>query len=130
MPTWSQADEKKYLDGLLKDLNENLLVGLDPNPNLSRSKNKPQMYPAVRSSTVERIVFVGGSNAKKLSQAASMIGIDSYMLAKGGWKVTRENIDKLIPDLREILTGIPAGTPIVLFCMDNSSPGTGCAVLD
>jgi hypothetical protein len=50
-----------------------------------------------------------------------MIRIDSYMLAKGGWKVTRENIDKLIPDLREILTGIPIGTPIVLFCMDNSS---------
>jgi hypothetical protein len=121
MPTWSQADEKKYLDGLFKDLNEILLVGLDPNPNLSRSKNKPQMYPAVRRGTVERIVFVGSSNAKKLSQAASMIGIDSYMLAKGGWKVTRENIDKLIPDLREILTGIPARTPIVLFCMDNSS---------
>jgi hypothetical protein len=112
---------KKYLNGLFKDLNENLLVGLDPNPNLSRSKNKPQMYPAVRSGTVERIVFVGGSNAKKLSQAASMIGIDSYMLAKEGWKVTRKNIDKLIPDLREILTGIPAGTSIVLFCMDNSS---------
>jgi hypothetical protein len=121
VPTWSQADEKKYLDGLFKDLNENLLVGLDPNPNLSRSKNKPQMYKAVRNGSVERIVFVGGSNAKKLSQAASMIGIDSYMLAKGGWKVTRENIDKLIPDLREMLTGIPVGTPIVLFCMDNSS---------
>jgi hypothetical protein len=108
VPTWSQADKKKYLDELFKDLNENLLVGLDPNPNLSRSKNKPQMYPAVRSSTVERIVFVGGVNAKKLSQAASIIGIDSYMLAKGGWKVTRENIDKLIPDLREILTGTPS----------------------
>jgi hypothetical protein len=121
VPTWSQADEKKYLDGLIKDLNENLLVGLDPNPNLSRSKNKPQMYPAVRSGTVKRIIFVGSSNAKKLSQAASMLGIDSYMLATGGWKVCRENIDKLIPDLRKILSGIPAGTPIVLFCMDNSS---------
>jgi len=38
VPSWSQADEKKFLDGLIKDLNENLLAGLDPNPNLSRSK--------------------------------------------------------------------------------------------
>ncbi len=80
MPSWSQTDEKTFLDGLLKDLNENLLAGLDPNPNLSRSKQKPLMYPAMRSGTVERIVFVGGSNAKNLSQAASMLGIDAYMI--------------------------------------------------
>jgi hypothetical protein len=47
VPSWSQTDEKKYLDGLLKDLNENLLAGFDPNPNLSRSKTKPMMYSAV-----------------------------------------------------------------------------------
>jgi hypothetical protein len=121
VPSWSQADEKKYLSGLIKDLNENLLAGLDPNPNLSRSKVKPQMYPAVRSGSVERIVFVGGSHAKNLSQAASILGIDSYMIATGGWKITRENIDKLIPDLHELMSGLPIGTPIVLFCMDNSS---------
>jgi hypothetical protein len=121
VPSWSQADEKKYLDGLIKDLNENLLAGLDPNPNLSRSKAKPQMYPAVRSGSVERIVFVGGSNAKSLSQAASMLGIDSYMIATGGWKLTRENVDKLIPDLHDLMSGLPVGTPIVLFCLDNSS---------
>ncbi len=79
------------------------------------------MYPAVRSGSVERIVFVGGSNAKILSQAASMLGIDSYMLATGGWKLSRENVDKLIPDLHELMSGLPIGTPIVLFCMDNSS---------
>jgi hypothetical protein len=121
VPSWSQADEKKFLDGLIKDLNKNLQAGLDPNPNLSRSKVKPQMYPAVRSGSVERIVFVGGSNAKSLSQAASMLGIDSYMIATGSWKLSRENVDKLIPDLHELMSGLPIGTPIVLFCMDNSS---------
>jgi hypothetical protein len=72
VPSWSQTDEKKFLDGFLKDLNENLLAGLDPNPNLSRSKVKPAMYPAIRSGIIERIVFVGGSNAKNLSQAAAL----------------------------------------------------------
>ncbi len=121
VPSWSQTDEKTFLDGLLKDLNENLLAGLDPNPNLSRSKQKPLMYPAMRSGTVERIVFVGGSNAKNLSQAASMLGIDAYMIASGGWKLSRENVDKLIPDLHELMSGLPPGTPIVLFCLDNTS---------
>jgi hypothetical protein len=79
------------------------------------------MYPAVRSGSVERIVFVGGSKAKNLSQAASMLGIDSYMIATGGSKLSRENVDKLIPDLHELMSGLPTGTPIVLFCMDNSS---------
>ncbi len=115
-----QADEKKFLDGLLTDLNENLLAGLDPNPNLSRSKTKPLMYPAVRSGSVEKIVFIGGSNARYLSQAAAMLGIDASMIASGGWKLTRENVDKLIPDLRELLGCLPPSTPIVLFCLDNS----------
>jgi hypothetical protein len=110
MPSWSQTDEKTFLDGLLKDLNENLLAGLDPNPNLSRSKQKPLMYPAVRSGSVERIVFVGGSNAKNLSQAASMLEIDAYMIASGGWKLSRENVEKLIPDLHGTYPGPAAKT--------------------
>ena len=50
-----------------------------------------------------------------------MLGIDSYMIATGGWKLTRENVDKLIPDLHDLMSGLPVGTPIVLFCLDNSS---------
>ncbi len=49
------------------------------------------------------------------------MGIDSYMLATSGWKITRDNIEKLIPDLKELMSSLPAGTPIILFCLDNSS---------
>jgi hypothetical protein len=55
-----------------------------------------------------------------LSQAASNLGIDSYTLAKGGWKITRENIEKMIPDLKDLMSSLPAGTPIIIFCLDNS----------
>jgi hypothetical protein len=79
------------------------------------------MYPAVRSGSVERIVFVGGSKARNLSQAASMLGIDAHMIASGGWKLTQENVDKILPDLHELLGSLPTGTPIVLFCLDNTS---------
>jgi hypothetical protein len=64
---------------------------------------------------------MGGSNAKNLSQAASMLGIDAYMIASGGWKLSCENVEKLIPDLHDLMSGLPPGTPIVLFCLDNTS---------
>jgi hypothetical protein len=118
--SWSQADEKKVLDILIKELNEKFLAGLDTDPNLSRSAKRPQLYPAFRSGSVETAAFVGGSNAKNLSQAASNLGNDSYTLAKGGWKITRENIEKLIPDLKGLISSLPAGTPIIIFCLDNS----------
>ncbi len=73
-----------------------------------------------RSGSMEKIVFIGGSNARNLSQAATMLGIDASMIASGGWKLTRENVDKLIPDLHELLGSLPPGTPIVLFCLDSS----------
>jgi len=94
---------------------------VDPEPNLSRSSKRPQLYPAFRSGCVESAAFVGGSNAKNLANAAANLGIDSYQIAKGGWKITRENIEKLIPDLKELMSSLPAGTPIILFCLDNSS---------
>jgi hypothetical protein len=71
--------------------------------------------------------------AKNLANAAANLGIDSYQLAKGGWKITRENIEKLIPDLKELMSSLPVGTSIILFCLDNSSflaaseeGGSGC----
>jgi hypothetical protein len=121
VPAWSQADEKKYLDLLISELNEKMLAGLDPEPNLSRSSKRPAMYPAVHSSCIENIVFVGRSNARALSSAAASLGANSYNIARGGWKITRENVDKLIPNLKEIMGSLPVCTPIVLFCLDNSS---------
>jgi hypothetical protein len=46
LPSWSQADEKKVLDSLIRELNDKLLAGVDPDPNLSRSSKRPQLYPA------------------------------------------------------------------------------------
>jgi hypothetical protein len=121
MPPWSQADEKTYLDSLLSDINREFIAGLDPNPNLSRSSKRPAMYPALRSGAVEVALIIGGSNAKNLAYATSSLGVETYKLATGGWKLTKENIDKILPDLRELLSGLPKDTPIIFFCLDNSS---------
>jgi hypothetical protein len=44
-----------------------------------------------------------------------MLGIDAYTIATGRWKLSRENVDKLIPDLHELLSSLPTGTPVVLL---------------
>jgi len=84
MPPQEQHTEKKYLDALLADLNSNLLVGLDKEPNLSRSSKKPEMYLGFREGTVDSGIFFGGSNASKLSASASTLGLDAYRMATGG----------------------------------------------
>ena len=121
LPPWSQTDEKKFLETLILDLNREFITDLDPNSNLSRSSKRPALYPAVRAGSVEAALIIGGSNAKNLAYAASSLGVETYQLVKGGWKVTKENIDKLIPDLKEILSSLPEKTPVVFFCLDNSS---------
>ena len=97
-----------------------MLAGRDKDPNLSRSASRPAMYIAIRTGAVEAAVFVGGSNALNLAYSASALGLDAYQLAKGGWKLTKENVDKIIPDLRDVLGSVPPDTPVVLFCLDNS----------
>jgi hypothetical protein len=89
VPSRSQADEKKFLDILIRDHNENLLAGVDPDPNMLRSAKRPQMYPAFRSGTTKTVTFVDGSNAKNLSAAAANLSIDSYKLAICGWKIAK-----------------------------------------
>jgi uncharacterized membrane protein YgcG len=120
-PPWTSATEKKFIDTLIEDLNKNLLSGRDKEPNTSRSASRPAMYSAVRTGAVENVVFVGGSNANNLALAAAALGVDTYKHAQGGWKVTKDTVDKLIPDLKESLSAVPPDTPVVFFCLDNSS---------
>jgi len=121
LPPWSQTDEEVYLDSLISDLNREFIAGIDPNPNLSRRSKRPAMYPALRSGAVEMALIIGGSNARDLAYATSSLGVETYKLATSGWKLSRENVDKILPDLRELLSGLPSDTPVIFFCLDNSS---------
>jgi hypothetical protein len=106
---------------LILNLNREFITDLDPNPNLSRSAKRPAHYPAVRAGSVEAALIIGGSSARNLAYAASSLGVETYRLVKGGWKVSKENIDQLISYLKEILSSLPAKTPVEFFCLDNSS---------
>jgi uncharacterized membrane protein YgcG len=121
LPPWDSQTEKKFLDHFISDLNTNLLAGRDKEPNLSRSSKRPAMYSAVRTGAIEKAVFVGGSNARNLAYSASALGLDAYQIANGGWKLSKENVDKLLPDLKDLLSTVPPDTPVVILCLDNSS---------
>jgi hypothetical protein len=79
------------------------------------------MYTALRTGAIEKAVFVGGSNASNIAYSASALGLDAYKIAKGGWKLSKENVDKLLPDLKDLLSTLPPDTPVVIFCLDNTS---------
>jgi hypothetical protein len=121
IPPWNTQTEKKFLDKFISDLNSNLLAGRDKEPNLSRSAKCPAMYIALRTGAMEKAVFVGGSNSSSLAFSASALGLDSYRISKGGWKLSKDNVDKLLPDLKDLLGTVPPDTPVVIFCLDNTS---------
>jgi hypothetical protein len=60
-------------------------------------------------------------NAGNLAFAASALGLDAYRISKGGWKLLKENVDKLLTDLKDLLSTLPPDTPVVIFCLDNTS---------
>jgi hypothetical protein len=78
------------------------------------------MYTALRTGAIEKAVFVGSSNASNLAHSASALGLDAYNFTKGGWKLSKENVDKLLPDLKDLLGTLPPDTPVVIFCLDNT----------
>ncbi len=121
IPPWNSQTGKKFLEHFISDLNSNLLAGRDKEPNLSRSAKRPAMYTALRTGAIEKAVFVGGSNASNLAYSASALGLDAYKIAKGGWKLSKENVDNLLPDLQDLLSTLPPDTPVVIFCLDNTS---------
>jgi hypothetical protein len=121
LPPWDTQTEKKFLENFISDLNSNLLAGRDKEPNLSRSAKRPAMYTALRTGAIEKAVFVGGSHASNLAYAASALGLDAYKIATGGWKLSKENVDKILPDLKDLLATLPPDTPVVIFCLDNTS---------
>jgi hypothetical protein len=88
MPAIPQGEEKLFIHSLIKE------------SNLSRSKQRPAMYSALRLEGMKKGLFIGGSNADRLANAVSTLGMDVYRLVKSGWKIAKDSVDQLLPDLR------------------------------
>jgi len=117
----SQVKERKFLSDLLTEVNLELLAGLDSDPNLSRDTKKPALFCALRNGEVETCITLGGSHARNLTAAVTSLGLDTYSSTEGGWKISNDSIEAAIPALKEKIAAAPKGTPVVLFCLDNST---------
>jgi hypothetical protein len=118
----TEKKEKELITCLIKDVNSVFFSGLDENPNLSRSAARPMAKESQRKTkaATNATLTVGGSNATRLAEALANLGIDSYKLATPGWKLNKENVEKIVPDLKEILETIPQDAPVIFFCLDNT----------
>jgi len=113
--------EKKFILGLISELNESLLTELDPDPNFARTASKPQMYSAFRTGSVEKVVIIGGSNAKKLGAAATTLGIETVLLTTGGWKINPDSVAEILLNVNRAIAALPKSVPIIFFGLDNNS---------
>jgi len=100
----SSSTEQIFISALISEVNVGLLAGLDPEPNHSRSSKRPAMYVGLREGGIESAILVGASHARHLSSSMPTLGVDTYKLTHGGWKLSRENVDYLIPELSEVST--------------------------
>ncbi len=108
----SWATEKTFISTLIKDLNsvfftawtwhESGPIQIGPEASSKKSTN--------RQSTLYSKVNTHGwrFNAKNPPKTPTNLGTESYKLGKGRWKLTPENVETIIPDLKEIVEMFPA----------------------
>jgi hypothetical protein len=121
LPVWSQDTEKKYIVSLIQDLNSQLLQDLDTDPNFSRSKTRPAMHATLRSGSIEAAIVIGGSNAGQLADCCTALGLNVTKHVKSGWKMNKDSVDKLLPDLAKTLAQTPENVPVIIQGLDNSA---------
>jgi hypothetical protein len=79
------------------------------------------MHAALRTGSVEAAIIVGGSNAGQLADCCTALGLDVVKHVKSGWKINKDSVDKILPDLAKTLSQTPENVPIIIQGLDNSA---------
>ncbi len=66
-------------------------------------------------------LFIGGSNADKLANAAATLGVLSETITEGGWILTTSSVSIILPQVEPYCATLPPDAPVVIYCLDNSS---------
>ncbi len=66
-------------------------------------------------------LFIGGSNADRLANSAATLGIVSETITTAGWVLSTDAVTAILPQVSELCGSLPAGAPVVIYCLDNSS---------
>jgi hypothetical protein len=92
---------------------------MDSLPNLSRELVITPR-PARQDDDVPAL-FIGGSNADKLANAAATLGVLSATITEGGWILTTSSVSIILPQVEAYCATLPPDAPVVIYCRDNSS---------
>jgi hypothetical protein len=79
------------------------------------------MHATLRSGSIEAAIIIGGSNAGQLADCCTALGLNVTKHVKSGWKINKDSVDKLLPDLAKTLSQTPENVPVVIQGLDNSA---------
>jgi hypothetical protein len=92
---------------------------MDTLPNLSRDLViTPRM--AHQEDNIPAL-FIGGSNADKLANAAASLGVVADTITEGGWILSTSSVSIILPQVEAYCATLPPDAPVVIYCLDNSS---------
>ncbi len=119
LPPMNERAKKVLINALMLDLSTSFKWKLDVDPSLESS---PSSLPAnsARLSVDTVGLVIGGSNAKRLVSAIADKGKRVNSITCGGWTITKESVDALIPVLQAKLAELDPSVPVVIWCLDSA----------
>ena len=66
-------------------------------------------------------LFIGGSNADRLANAAGNVGVVPDTVTEGGWVLNTTSVSTALPQIEAYCLTLPAEAPVIINCLDNAS---------
>jgi hypothetical protein len=101
------------------ELSSKYKLNLDTEPNLSRQLVLSPTLPKGTGDTPA--LFIGGSNADRLANAAANVGIIPDTVTEGGWILNTSSVTTVLPQIEAYCLTLPPEAPVIIYCLDNSS---------
>jgi hypothetical protein len=119
IPALSATAESALIYTLLTELSSKFKLELDSEPALSRELTLSPNLP--KTSSEIPALFIGGSNADRLANAAANVGVIPDTVTEGGWVLNTNNVTTALPQIEAYCLTLPAEAPVIIYCLDNSS---------
>ncbi len=118
LPPMAENTEKELVTSLLLNIGECFKWSLDPEPALTREYRQLPANSA-RAGQGAAALIIGASNANRLTAAFTDLGKKVETISGGGWRVTKEAVDTLLPILHAKLDLLDPAASVILWCMDS-----------
>ncbi len=119
IPPLTATAEPALIFTLLTELSSKFKLELDSKPVLSRELTLSPNLP--KTSGEIPALFIGGSNADRLANAAANVGAVPDTVTEGGWVLNTTSVSTALPQIEAYCLTLPAEAPVIIYCLDNSS---------